>query len=146
MNIMKKIWSNLNLSSQRRRDKLYAIYPPDDFYEILERERARADRSNQSFSFVVFALDLHDMDNDNTQHLLSVLVSRIRISDEIGWFDRQIGLVLPDTPAEGAWKLIDDVCKELNRKTSSSFCTVYTYPFEKRSSYSDSEKLILARG
>jgi len=143
---MKKILSNINLSSQRRRDKLYAIYPPDDFYEIIERERARADRSNQCFSFVVFDVSLTDIGSDNVKHLVSVLVSRVRISDEIGWFDRRIGMVLPDTPAEGAWKLIDDVCKEFNGKTSSSFCTVYTYPFEKRSSYSDSEKFILARG
>jgi len=143
---MKKILSSINLSSQRRRDKLYVIYPPDDFYEIIERERARADRSNQRFSLVVFDVGLHDINSDIAEHLVSVLTSRVRISDEIGWFDRRIGLILPDTPAEGAWKLIDDVCQKFNGKTSSSFCTVYTYPFEKSSSYSDSEKLTVAKG
>ena len=146
---MKKTRSNSNLSSQhQRQDTLYAIYDVDDFYEILERERARADRSNQRLSLVVFDLGLPEVDDDIARHLVSVLVSRLRISDEIGWFDRQcIGIILPYTSAEGAWKLAEEVCKGFkgNGRTLSSFCSVYTYPLEKRSSDSDSEKFISAR-
>ena len=146
---MKKTLSNSNLSSQhQRQDTLYEISSVDDFYEILERERARADRSNQRLSLLVFELGLPDVDGDIARHLVSVLVSRLRISDDIGWFDRQsIGIILPYTSAEGAWKLAEEVCKGFkgNGRALSSFCSVYTYPFEKHSSDDNSEKFILTR-
>jgi len=130
---MKKILSNVNLPSRMRRQQgLYVIYSAEDFYEIIERERARADRSNQCFSLVVFDVDLSDMDSTKPEHVVSVLASRMRISDEIGWFDkRRIGMILPDTLEEGAWKLADEVCQEINGKSPTSFCTVYAYPSEK---------------
>lgn len=119
-------------SRLRRRDGLYAIYSTDDFYEILERERARADRSNQFFSLVVFDVGLPRIDTATAKRVVSFLASRVRISDEIGWFnEHRIGVVLPDTSSEGAWKLADEVCHEINGKTLPSFCTVYTYPSER---------------
>ncbi len=146
---MKKTLSNSNLPSQeQRQNTLYSIYDVDDFYEVLERERARADRSNQRLSLLVFELGLPDIEGDIVRHLVSVLVSRLRISDEIGWFDRQcIGIILPYTSAEGAWKLAEEVCQGFNGngRALSSFCSVYTYPFEKQSSDSNSEKFILTR-
>jgi len=129
---MKKTLSNVNLPSRLRRQQgLYVIYSTEDFYEVIERERARADRSNQRFSLVVFDVDLPNIANTKHEHVVSVLSSRLRISDEIGWFDkRHIGMILPDTLEEGALKLADEVCQEINGKSLTSLCTVYAYPSE----------------
>ena len=51
-----------------------------------------------------------------------------RLTDEAGWFDhRRIGIVLPATPPRGAWKLAEDVCKEL-APAPQPLCRVYCYP------------------
>ncbi len=143
---MKKIWGNNNLSS-RRRDTLNIIYSADDFYEVLERERARADRSNQCFSLVVFNVGLPGTNGDNARRVVSILASRVRVSDEIGWFDKRcIGVILPDTSAEGAWKLADEVCQEINGTTQTSFCSVYTYPSEGLPVDANQMKFIFNRG
>jgi lipopolysaccharide/colanic/teichoic acid biosynthesis glycosyltransferase len=108
------------------------IYSPNEFRLVLERERARADRSGDKFSLVVFDFGNKKDGNGSSltvEHLTRILFKRIRLTDTVGWFDeRSIGTVLPGTPGEGAWTFINDICKMSAEIASTLAITVYTYP------------------
>jgi lipopolysaccharide/colanic/teichoic acid biosynthesis glycosyltransferase len=110
------------------------IHSPEEFRLILERERARADRSGDKFSLVVF--DFGNTNNGNgsslaVEHLTRILFQRVRLTDTVGWFDdKSIGTVLFGTTGEGAWKFADDVRKKANAIASQFSYRVYSYPTE----------------
>ncbi len=106
------------------------IHASEAFRAILDRERARADRTGQTFSLVVFRVRNA---NGNERALLAqlekALVQKARISDEIGWFDGNgIGTILPGTSAEGAWQFADIVKTRTGEAGGCLDCSVYSYP------------------
>ena len=108
---------------------LNGIHSAEQFRAILERERAWADRNQSQFSVVVFGVGNPEADSTQVRHLAHVLANRIRLTDYTGWFDgSRIGAILPETSANGAWRLADDVCQTVAAKASPPECTVYTYP------------------
>jgi lipopolysaccharide/colanic/teichoic acid biosynthesis glycosyltransferase len=128
-----KLFSKV-LGKLLRRGAFNGIHSPEEFRLILERERARADRSGSKFSLVVF-----DFGNTNdgkgsslvVEHLTRILFRRIRLTDTVGWFDdKSIGTVLPGTSGQGAWKFADDVRKKASAIASHYTYRVYTYPME----------------
>ena len=107
--------------------ELNGFHSVKQFRWLLEMERARVDRAGSQFSLVLF--DTGNSDNGVPQHISQILEARLRITDEAGWFDnRQVGVVMPDTSVQGAWKLAEDVCQSVFDDPRSPFCTVYTYP------------------
>lgn len=40
---------------------------------------------------------------------------------------------MPDTTAQEAWKLAEDICQYVFENPRSAFCTVYTYPSDRLS-------------
>ncbi len=124
-------WGTINpLSRLRRMRAISSIHPLESFRGLLERERARAERTGQEFSLVVF-----DAARQNgtalacLKELAGTLASRVRASDEVGWFsEKSIGVALPATSAEGAWKFADDVSNRTDSRIPSFDRTVYTYP------------------
>ncbi|HVS40200.1 MAG TPA: sugar transferase [Gemmataceae bacterium] len=80
-------------------------------------------------SAIAFAPRCPEAASSALTHLVQVLRSRLRSTDEIGWFDReQIGALLPSTSATGAWKVADKVCAMFPEAEPPPICTVYTYP------------------
>lgn len=98
-----------------------------DFSLILERERARADRNGHGFSLVTF-----DVGDGHARHaglVQQVLANRIRLTDELGWYDdRRIGVLLFNTPGEGAWNYANRVREALSPAARDPEFSVYTYP------------------
>src|SRR5689334_15329032 len=85
---------------------------PDDLYpaalmrRILERERARADRTRIPLSVITFRMDGQNSEPGIAASLGKILRSRLRTLDETGWLDEvRICAVLPATPPQGAWKV-----------------------------------------
>jgi lipopolysaccharide/colanic/teichoic acid biosynthesis glycosyltransferase len=117
-----------------RKGAFNGIHSPEEFQLVLERERARADRSGNKFSLVVFDFGNTDGGNGSSlsvEHLTRILFKRIRLTDTVGWFDdMSIGTVLPGTTGEGAWKFADDVHKKASAIASQFSYRVYTYPLE----------------
>lgn len=109
---------------------LKAIYPAEEFKAILERERARSDRSGERFSLVVFYTDTpHKDQKDMAAHLVQILTHRVRSIDVVGWVERrQIGIALPNTSGEGARKFAEDISKKIAAKTQAPAFQVFTYP------------------
>jgi lipopolysaccharide/colanic/teichoic acid biosynthesis glycosyltransferase len=112
---------------------LQLFQPADKLRGTLERERARADRTGDNLSLLTFAPRRPEDAHTTLTFLARVLRARLRATDESGWLDNcQIGVVLPNTTAQGAWKLADDICLEYLDDISPPVCTVYSYPSGRR--------------
>jgi len=101
----------------------------EQFWVMLERERARVDRNSHYFSVVSF--EMHESSDDliKTSRLLHVLSRRIRQSDCVGWLNhRQVGVFLPDTLSGGACKFADDIFQSDRANDLPIKYTVFTYP------------------
>jgi lipopolysaccharide/colanic/teichoic acid biosynthesis glycosyltransferase len=106
------------------------IHSIADLHWALYRERARSDRSERPFSLLVF--ELRESGGDPAQGfqtLLRILESRLRCYDEMGYLDRvRLGVILPETPASGAWKVADDVLAAYPTDREPPHCEVFLYP------------------
>ena len=87
----------------------------------------RSDRSGDRFCLVVFTL--RDDATAHATHLrLARLLHRLRLTDEAGWLDRRrVGVVLPATGPQGAWKVADDIRAHFAPGFEPQ-CKVYFYP------------------
>jgi lipopolysaccharide/colanic/teichoic acid biosynthesis glycosyltransferase len=106
------------------------IPSPETLLKILERERARTDRTGMQFSLVEVdpTADRHGEVAD-LEPLVVILSRRIRATDVVGIFsERSLGVILPATPAEGAWKFVNDVRHQVTNGGQPPLCKVYTYP------------------
>jgi lipopolysaccharide/colanic/teichoic acid biosynthesis glycosyltransferase len=105
------------------------IQPQEPFRALIIRERQRVDRNEHMLSLLLFNIGERNADGVKELNFIHILNSRIRTTDEVGWFDsKHIGVILPYTNADGAHKLADDICKTLTTGTSIPEYTVHTYP------------------
>ncbi len=112
-----------------RRPRFSSIYTVPEFHNRLENECERADRYNKRLSLAVFEVSTSDENNVLVRRLVRTLHNRFRNIDELGWFSNsQIGVILPYTPAKGAWKLAEDVCELISALSTSPPFTIYSYP------------------
>lgn len=117
------------LTGRWPKNGLPLFQPADQFRHVLERERARADRTGDHLSLLTLAPRSPKDAPATLAFLARILRTRLRATDEAGWLnDRLIGVVLPSTAAQGAWKLADDLCLEYLDDLSPPVCTVYSYP------------------
>ena len=115
----------------------------------LERERSRVDRRGESFSVLAFGVDDLSTGRAALLETAKILYDRLRLADTAGWINsRTIGVILPDTPIEGAWRVADHVRSQLRDGTTPPKCTVYSYPASPSSGHRDAdpsqERLLLA--
>lgn len=129
MNIFAKFLKKLNLFSKPKLSQdLRYINSAENFLAILNREIARADRYNKKISLIVFNVDSHN-DGSSAQFLGNFLSSRVRLSDEVGWFDeKSIGILLPDTSLDGAWKIAEEIREKISHTILQPSCKVFMYP------------------
>lgn len=104
----------------------------EEFQAIINHERARTDRNGREFSIMVFSFKQVQRDIAALKQVIHVLAARVRATEEIGWLDEKssIGVIMPDTPREGAEKLAIDISalmKQVNPTPEYAY-TVYTYP------------------
>ena len=104
------------------------IYSSRDFSSIIHRERDRSDRTGQGFSLVIFEVGNGRIRSASVRNLVPILTHRIRSTDAIGWFeDGRIGVILPHTTTESAWKFVANVRNAFNGNAPPE-CGVYAYP------------------
>jgi len=113
------------------RSELIGELPERDRFErILQRERALADRGARSFSLMTFQVPFREANRGQVRKLIAAIDDVIRISDEMGWFrDEELGVVLIDTPIEGARIVGDRVVAKMSPDVSIDY-TLYEYPTE----------------
>ena len=110
------------------------------FRVLLQQERMRSARSGLPFSLLALAIEELAIEGQNSRagnlasgngHLARLkrhLKQRLRLPDAAGWLDDgRIGVLLPDTPAEGAHVVASDVQSRCVVEGFSVECGVYTY-------------------
>lgn len=114
----------------RRNAAFHGIHPTERFRDIIERERSRADRTGVRFSLVVFNLTGRKRDTYHTlYHLAALLLSRVRTSDEVGWFDKtSLAVILIGSGEAGAADFGKIVTASLPEGVAVPTVSVYLYP------------------
>ncbi len=111
---------------------------------ILDRERMRSDRGGASFALLTFTFARHTSNRD-IDALAAALLGRIRLTDDAGMMGPgRVGVILPETPAAGAWKLADSVYEMLPADMPRPECDVYVYPFEVESQQRQADTSVAA--
>ncbi|MFY9397543.1 MAG: sugar transferase [Desulfomonilia bacterium] len=111
-------------------NRLGGVHSRKDFARLLDHERSRADRGGREFSLVVFVLPHIAKDQRAQRHFIRRLVNRVRQTELIGWVKtgETLGVILPDTPSHGAYKLVRDIFSLNGKPFTNRAFTVYTYP------------------
>jgi lipopolysaccharide/colanic/teichoic acid biosynthesis glycosyltransferase len=101
----------------------------EEFHFLLLREKVRADRAQRPMSLVLLEIAPERWDTVSPTAVCRRLLDRVRVTDEVGWFDgKTIGIILPDTPAEGAESLAESLAKELGESAHGLRWRIHSYP------------------
>jgi lipopolysaccharide/colanic/teichoic acid biosynthesis glycosyltransferase len=99
------------------------------FQKNLLRERYRADRNGLVFCVLTISMKYLKDWHISESTLIRFVMARVRFTDYVGWFDDEnLGVILPDTPESGAWKLAEDICAQVSATIPRLICKVYSYP------------------
>ncbi len=128
------------LSSAGRGQAREQLFSLEKTQAILDRERMRSDRGGASFTLLTFTFSRHASKRD-IDALAVALHGRIRLTDDAGHLGPgRIGVILPETPAVGAWKLADSVNDLLPVNVPRPECDVYVYPSDGESAKRPAEE------
>jgi len=128
MPLFKRRNNNTSLADSIKKKTTGKIHYEQEFRSIIERERARADRTDHQFSLIVLDLRSPDENHQTTNHILQKIFRRVRRIDEIGWYDQnRIGIILPYTSAQGAQKFAESLSNSFSLPMEQCLLNVYTY-------------------
>lgn len=95
---------------------------------VLERERVRAERTNNPFSLIVMRWENDTPPLQVIRQLAGIMSDRLRLTDDAGWLSgHELGVILTDTSEGGAWKVLRDIVDQLGDAWRPE-CEVYVYP------------------
>ncbi|MEM8666674.1 MAG: sugar transferase [Planctomycetota bacterium] len=101
----------------------------DEVRDIIHLERARANRSGESFCVVLFQSNQTNDAEEVLNHVLSTLNVRLRETDEMGWASAgKIAAVLPYTQAEEATQFGESICHQVPADLERPAFEVLVYP------------------
>jgi lipopolysaccharide/colanic/teichoic acid biosynthesis glycosyltransferase len=104
-----------------------------DFRFAADCERMRVDRNGSVLSLLLIRLARSKSSPADVSFLTRVLEGRLRVTDTPGLLDDgRIAVLLPDTPAEGAWKVATDVSEVYPPGPDRPECDVLVYPPHRR--------------
>jgi len=111
-------------------DPAAPLHTADRMQGLLTRERMRSDRGNSNFALLSFTFP-RPCGNEELATLAHVFATRLRATDDAGILaaDR-VGIILPETPADGAWKLAEDLVELFPTQMRHVSPGVYIYPSE----------------
>lgn len=111
-------------------EALQSLQSVEQMYRILERERARASRTREGLSVVIFAPRSLEQADATWAFLAETLRERLRLTDAAGWLDDRLCAILPGTATPGATKLVDDICGRFPDHLAPPICTIYAYSLD----------------
>jgi lipopolysaccharide/colanic/teichoic acid biosynthesis glycosyltransferase len=104
-----------------------------DFRFAADCERMRVDRNGSVLSLLLIRLPSHKQAAGDIAFLSRVLEGRLRVTDTAGLLDDgRVGVLLPDTGAEGAWKVATDISEVYPPGPDRPECDVLVYPPHRR--------------
>jgi hypothetical protein len=118
----------------RMKRTVRTLLSPEQMNQAMARESARVDRRGAGvLSLVLFRIPGTRSKQATTWavRLARTIIKRIRVTDDLGWFDEDhIGMLLPDTTPGGAWQLAQEVCDAVAKRRNGvrPLVTLYSYP------------------
>ena len=112
-------------------DRLFILPTPKsgEFHALLARERSRADRNGNIFSLIIFRMANLPPGISIQRRMLVSLGSRLRDTDEFGWYDdRHLGAIIPYASRQNAQRIAESICRDLSLPSNNETFIVYTYP------------------
>lgn len=104
-----------------------------DFRFAADCERMRVDRNGSTLSLLLIRLPRHKRAVTDVNLISRILEGRLRTTDTPGQLnDGRIAILLPDTPAEGAWKVAEDISEVYPPGADRPECEVLAYPPRER--------------
>ncbi len=103
---------------------LRSILPGDEFLSEIARERDRSDRSCRPFCLLTFEAR---RGSEHAGRLADSLQRRLRSIDRPGWLRDKLCVLLPETPASGAWKLVEEIRGDAAGGPPLE-CSIFNYP------------------
>ncbi len=101
----------------------------ENFRFAAECERMRVDRNGSVVSLLLVELPKQHSSEKDVAFLARVLEGRLRATDTPGRLrDGRIAILLPDTDAEGAWKVAVDISDVYPPGPDRPECNVLVYP------------------
>jgi lipopolysaccharide/colanic/teichoic acid biosynthesis glycosyltransferase len=127
--LTRPITSDFNARRMNRKRSFQSILTPEQMNIAIHRESARADRNTGEFALVLFRVRSRERGALSTARLAKTVLNRVRATDDVGWYDENhLGVLLPDTAANGAWRFADQICALASRKAPRPLLSVYCYP------------------
>ena len=127
--LTRPITSDFNARRLPKKRSVQSVLTPEQMNIAIHRESARADRNGGEFALVLFRVKRKDRTTLSTIRLAKTVLNRVRATDDVGWYDENhLGVLLPDTTANGAWRFADQVCGLASRKGPRPLLSVYCYP------------------
>jgi lipopolysaccharide/colanic/teichoic acid biosynthesis glycosyltransferase len=104
-----------------------------DFRFAADCERMRVDRNGSVLSLLLIRLSRKKSSETDVGFLARVLEGRLRLTDTPGLLDDgRVAVLLPDTSAEGAWKVATDISEIYPPGPERPECDVLVYPPHRR--------------
>lgn len=101
------------------------------FRNVFDRERRRTERTGNHFSLVIFSGEELAGRAKIVNHFVRTLSRRLRSTDEIGIVaGDSLGVLMPDTPGQGARKVLTDIARLSPSEFLGVSFHVYTYPVD----------------
>ncbi|MEM6331324.1 MAG: sugar transferase [Planctomycetota bacterium] len=92
------------------RGGLDTLLDASQFEHAATCERMRVDRNGSVLAMLLIQLPDGAKHSEQAEHLATLLDSRLRLTDTAGLLrDGRFGVLLPDTPFDGAWKVAQDI-------------------------------------
>ncbi len=114
----------------RLKRSVRSLLTPEQMNLAIQRESARVDRKSGGGGMLVLVLFRFDGSAaaPSTMRLAKTVLHRIRVTDDVGWFDEQhVGVLLPQTSPAGAWRLAQHVCDRVARRGQRPHVIMYSY-------------------
>jgi hypothetical protein len=112
----------------RARRTIRSLLTPEQMNAAIRRESARVDRKAGGALVLVLFRFTGTCTSPSTMRLAKTILHRIRVTDDVGWFDAwHVGALLPDTAPAGAWRLAQHVCDRMTKRGRRPHVTMYSY-------------------
>ncbi|WP_197529157.1 sugar transferase [Aeoliella mucimassa] len=109
------------------------VLTAEEFQHAAICERMRVDRNGSVLSVLTIALPARRASARDCKQFLAMLAERLRLTDTVGALaDGRFGVLLPDTPESGAWKVAADLCDPFVPGNDRPHCEVVVYPDDQR--------------
>ena len=115
-------------AAPRVKRTIRSLLTPEQMSGAIRRESARVDRKAGAALVLVLFRFTGSCTSPSTMRLAKTILHRIRVTDDVGWFDAwHVGVLLPDTAPAGAWRLAQQICDRTAKRGRRPHVTMYSY-------------------